>query len=139
MPNANEINNVLEGAITTVTTAVPALHGYMHVVPSVVLPAVMAYPPDAIEYGETFDDGATMLFVLRLYVAQRQDGSDQHQLNEYISRDGQDSVVTVIRENPRLGGVVADARVVQAANYGNWPVGSITYLGVELRIQAMLL
>lgn len=135
---ASEIDSIMVAAVNTVKAAVPELTAYAHVVPNVTLPAIMAYPPDEVTYGETFDDDATMLFVLRLYVSQRQDGKDQEQLNGYISRDGAKSVVAAIRDDPRLGGAVADARVVQAANYGNWPVGSVTYLGVELRIQAML-
>jgi hypothetical protein len=133
-----EINDVMAAAVNVVKAAVPELNAYPRVVPTITLPAVVAYPPDEISYGDTFDDGGTMLFVLRLYVAQRGDGSDQTRLNEYISRDGARSVVQAIKDNPRLGGVVADARVVQAANYGNWPVGNVTHLGVELRIAAML-
>jgi hypothetical protein len=134
----NEIDALMDGVISTITAAVPELHGYAHVVPTVVMPAVMAYPPDDITYNETFDDGATVLFVVRLYVSQRQDGTDQQQLNAYLSRTGDKSVVDAIREHPTLQNAAADARVVGAANYGNWPIGPTTYLGVELRIQAML-
>lgn len=136
---ASEIDEVLEAFIATVKASVPELNGYAHVVPSVTLPAIMAYPPDEINYGETFDDSGTMLFVGRIYVQQRQDGNDQKQLNTYLSRDGAKSVYAAIRDNPRLGGAVADARIVQATNFGNWPVGSVTYLGVEIRVIAMLL
>lgn len=135
---SSEIDDILVAAIGTIKSAVPELNAYEHVVPTIVVPAVVAYPPDEITYSETFDDDATMLFVVRLYVAQRQDGKDQQQLNTYLSRDGDRSVVAALRDNPRLGGAVADAQVVQAANYGNWPVGQTAYLGVELRIRAML-
>jgi hypothetical protein len=134
----SEIDDILSAAIATVTATVPELHGYDKIVPKIQVPAVMAFPPDRVTYGETFDDEGTMLFVLRLYVTRAQDGSDQVLLNAYISREGQQSVVAALRASPRLGGAVADARVVEAANYGDYPVSQITYLGVELRIQAML-
>jgi hypothetical protein len=134
----NEIDTLLEATVNTIKAGVPELNVYPRVVPSIVLPALMAYPPDEVGYAETFDDEATVLFVLRLYVQQQQNGNDQKALNRYISRDGDKSVVKVLRDNPRVGGAAADVRVVQAANYGNWPVGSVTYLGVELRISAML-
>jgi hypothetical protein len=134
----SEIDAVMSGVVQTVKAEVPELNVYPHVVPNVVMPALMTYPPDEITYGETFDDGATMLFVVRIYVPQKQDGTDQAQLNHYISRTGPKSVVQAISEHPTLGGAVADARVVSAANYGNWPIGPTTYLGVELRIQAVL-
>jgi hypothetical protein len=120
----SEIDAVMSGVVQTVKAEVPELNVYPHVVPNVVMPALMTYPPDEITYGETFDDGATMLFVVRIYVPQKQDGTK--------------SVVQAISEHPTLGGAVADARVVSAANYGNWPIGPTTYLGVELRIQAVL-
>jgi hypothetical protein len=134
----SEVGSILAAAVATVTSAVPELQGYDRVVPTIQVPAVMAFPPDRVSYGETFDGDGTMLFVLRLFVQRAQDGSDQQKLNGYISRDGPSSVVAAIRDNPRLGGVVADVHVVEAANYGNWPVGQLTYLGVELRVQAML-
>lgn len=134
----NEIDTMMEALTTTVKAAVPELNVYPRVVANIVFPALVAYPPDEIGYGQTFDDDEDVLFVVRLYVTQKQNGDDQKQLNRYISRNGPTSVVQVLRENPRLGGAVADVRVVQAANYGNWPVGSLTYLGVELRIAAML-
>lgn len=135
---ASEIDDVLQAQVNTIKAAVAELNAYPHVVPNVTVPAVMAFPPDEVDYGETFDDAGRMLNVVRIYVAQRQDGTDQARLNEYISRTGAKSVIAALRASPRLGGVVADTRVVQAANYGNWPVGSVTYLGVELRIETML-
>lgn len=138
----NEIDAIMGASIDIVTAAVPSLSGYKHVVPALVLPAIMAFPPDEFTYGDTFDGGlsgnATLLYVLRLYVSRTQDGNDQMQLNTYISRTGAESVIAALEANPRLGGTCADAQVIQAANYGNWPVGSQTYLGVELRIRVLL-
>lgn len=133
-----EIDDVLAGTISTITGAIPSLHGYAYVVPAIQLPAVMAFPPDELDYADTFSDDATMLYTVRLYVQRTQDGSDQAQLNAYISRNGAQSVHAAVRANPTLGGIVADAMIKAAVNYGNFPVSQNTYLGVELRIQAML-
>lgn len=135
---ANEIDSIMEAVTAIIKDKVPELNVYPFVVPGITVPAAMANPPDEVTYGETFDDDGTILFVVRLYVTQRQDGGDQRRINQYISRDDPKSVVKAIQENPTLNDTVADAQVVQAVNYGNWPVGSTTYTGVELRIKAML-
>lgn len=138
----NEIDLILSASIDVVTAACPSLHGYKHVVPQIALPAVMAFPPDEFNYGDGFSDDrggdATLLYCLRLYVQRTQDGADQQQLNTYLSRRGVESVIAALEANPRLNGTCGDAQVLQAANYGNWPVGSQTYLGVELRIRALM-
>ena len=138
----NEIDLILSASIDVVLAACPSLHGYKHVVPQVVLPAVMAFPPDEFNYGDSFNGAgagdATLLYCLRIYVQRTQDGSDQQQLNTYISRAGAESVIAAIESEPRLNGTCADAQIMQAANYGNWPVGSQTYLGVELRVRALM-
>lgn len=135
---SSEVDGILKAAIDTAVAAVTELQGYERIVNTIKVPAIMAFPPDRLSYGETFDDAGEMLFVLRLYTSREVFADAQEALNAYISRTGPRSVVAALRANPRLGGVVADARVVEAANYGNWPVGQTTYLGVELRIQAML-
>ena len=139
----NEIDLIMSASIDVVVAACPSLHGYKHVVPQVTLPAVMAFPPDEFNYGDSFGGAdasdATLLYCLRLYVQRTQDGSDQQQLNTYLSRSGTESVIAALEANPRLNGACADVQVMQAANYGNWPVGSQTYLGVELRIRALML
>lgn len=134
----SEIDDIMAAAVGTVTAAVPELTGYPHIVPKIVAPAVMAFPADRVSYGESFDDDGTLWFTLRLYVSREDLLGAQTSLNAYISRTGARSAIAALRASPRLGGVVADARVVEAANYGDWPVGQTTYLGVELRIQAML-
>jgi len=139
----NEIDLILGASIDVVTAACPSLHGYKHVMPQVTLPAVMAFPLDEFNYGDSFSgdlsSDATLLYVLRLYVQRTQDGSDQMQLNTYLSRSGPESVIAALEQHPRLNGTCADAQVLQAANYGNWPIGSQTYLGVELRIKVLML
>lgn len=134
----SEIDAVLNATAEQVKAAIPALNTYPYAVAGITAPAMMVFPPDRLPYGETFGDAATMWYTVRLLVARKQDGSDQAQLNGYMSRAGAESVRAAIEADPTLGGVVADVRVVEATNYGNWPVGSTTYLGFELRLQAML-
>jgi hypothetical protein len=121
-----------------VTEAVPELTGYAYVAPTIKVPAVIAYPPDRFSYGDTFDGDGAVLYTIRLYVAREQTGGDTRKLNAYISRSGAQSVIEALREHPRLQGAVDDVTVVEATNYGNWPIGQTVYLGCEIRLQAMM-
>jgi hypothetical protein len=134
----SEVARILSATVATVTAAVPSLNGYDAILPKIVAPAAMAFPPDEMNYHDSMSGDATMLYVLRIYVDRTQDGSDQSLLNDYISRNGPASVIAALEANPSLSGEVADAEVIQAANYGTWPIGQISYLGVELRIKALL-
>lgn len=134
-----DINDVFDAAIQVVTDAVPELHGYSVVVQKLETPAIMAFPVDRIEYQQTMmGDEADLWFTFRLFVDRKTNGDDQRLLNTYISPTGSNSVIKAIKDSPRLGGVVADAAVVESSNYGNWPVGTVTYLGVEIRVRAMI-
>jgi hypothetical protein len=135
----NEVDAVLAASIDVVLAGVPELHGYKHVVPTIVVPAILAFPPDEFTYGDSFNNqDSTLLYVLRLYVQRTQNGDDQRQLHGYISRDGPTSILAAIEADPRLRGTCADAQVIQAVNVGNWPVGSQTYLGCELRVRVLM-
>lgn len=132
------IDGVLTAVVNTVKDAVPILNAYDKVLVQITAPAIIAFSPDRVPYDETFDGDTTMWFVLRLLVTRTQDGSDQAQLNAFISPRGVNSVVGALKASPNLGGAVDDLQVIEAVNYGNWPHGGKTYLGVELRVKAML-
>jgi hypothetical protein len=134
----SEVDDVLTASVQAVKAGVPELTAYDKIVTPITVPAVIAIPPDRIDYDETMDGGATMMFTLRLLVSRTQDGADQEALNAYMSRKGTRSVKAALEADPRLGGTVSDVFVNEAGNYGNWPVGGQTYLGFELRVKAML-
>lgn len=135
----SEVADILTATAEQIKAAIPSLNVYDHVIGTIQSPALMVFPPNRLPYGESFNGDGTMWYSVRLFVERRQSGEDQDALNTYISRTGPSSVIEALEGEPTLGGKVADVRVVEAAEYGNWPVGSKTYLGVELRLQAMLL
>lgn len=139
----SQISDLREKIVAVVVAALPELHGYAKVVPNVTVPALMAFPPDRVGYDETESGGyaggsSSLAFPLRIYVERAQNGADQDTLDAYISPTGPQSIKQVLSGNPSLDRTVDDCRVVEASGYGNWPIGSVTYLGVELQIVAML-
>jgi hypothetical protein len=132
------IQDLRRKIIDIVTTQLPELHGYPKVVPNVTVPAVMCFPPDMVNPNETMDGGASTTLPIRLYVDRQQDGTEQDALDAYISPSGPKSIFAIFDANPTLDHTVADCRAMGASGYGNWPVGSITYIGVEIQLNIML-
>ena len=134
-------------SVALVHAALPELTPYPYVVSVIDAPCVMAFPPDSILagqsqagpdlFGDTFDVGRTTIaLTLRIYVPRTQGAGDQDMLDRYVSPDGDKSIWRIFDTNPTLNGACAVCHVTEIRNYGNWPVGASTYLGVEIVLMA---
>lgn len=142
------ITRLRRKSVEIVNAAIPELTPYDHVISNADVPCVMAFPPDLIRGGQTqagpdvftmggFDAGRTVVtFVLRIYASRTQGPGDQDALDAYVSPDGAQSIWQVFDRNPTLDGACSYCHVVEVRNYGNWPVGAATYLGVEIVLVA---
>jgi hypothetical protein len=143
------ITRLRKKSVELVTTAFPELQGYSHVITNFNVPCVMAFPPDSIRSGQTlagpadtfdlgsFDTGRTLVsFTLRIYISRTQGPGDQEALDAYVSPDGEKSIWQVFDRNPTLDGACDSCHVVEVRNYGNWPVGASTFMGVEIVLNA---
>ena len=112
----------------------PELQPYARAEPAkkIQTPAAMAYPIDRVTYDETFDEGATIVMPVRLYLTQEPSAVDQDALDDYITPRGPKSVPQYMHRNhPTLDDLVMDARIREARNYGLWPVAQVSFLGIE--------
>lgn len=143
------ITRLREESVRIVSEAIPELTPYKNVLTTFNVPAVMAFPPDSVRPGlsmvgnnDTFDMGSfdvgstAVVFTLRVYVSRTQGPGDQEALDAYVSPDGDKSIIQVFDMNPTLDGACSNCHVTEVRNYGNWPVGSTTYLGAEIVLTA---
>jgi len=148
------ITRLRKKSVEIVHAKLPELTAYPNVITNFEVPCVMAFPPDSIRAGQTmaggpgggpgevfdfgtFDVGRTLVvFTIRIYVSRTQGAGDQNTLDAYVSPDGDKSVWKIFDMNPTLDGACNNCQVVEVRNYGNWPVGSVTYLGVEIVLTA---
>jgi hypothetical protein len=143
------LTRIRKQSVALVNAALPELTPYPYVVSDITVPCIMAFPPDSIMAGqsqagpgEVFDFGAfdvgrtTVTLTLRIYVSRTQGAGDQDALDAYVSPDGDKSIWQIFDRNPTLDGACAVCHVTEIRNYGNWPVGAQTFLGVEIVLAA---
>lgn len=142
------LTRLRQQSVALVALTFPELTPYPYVVSDIVVPCIMAFPPDSIVAGQSqagssffdetvFDVGrTTVTLTLRIYVSRTQGPGDQDALDAYVSPDGDKSIWQVFDRNPTLSGACAVCHVTEVRNYGNWPVGAQTYLGVEIVLMA---
>ena len=73
----------------------------------------------------------TTTFRIILIVSRVAEKQAQKNLDAYCATTGSSSIKAAIEGDKTLGGSVFDCRVTEMRNYGQIPVGDVTYLGCE--------
>jgi len=95
-------------------------------------PPLAVIIPDGTRYDDTFGRGMdTTTFRIILIVSRVAEKQAQKNLDAYCATTGAKSIKTAIEGDKTLGGSVFDCRVTEMRNYGQIPVGDVTYLGCE--------
>jgi hypothetical protein len=123
----------LSDGSTKTLTVYPELPG------QIVPPAAVIAPGDGtlLTY-RTSNFSHDLSLTVTVFVQRGQNRSTDEQLSGFISIAGDQSVYAAVDANSTLGGVVDDARVTQARNWGVWTFGEITYLGVIFDVEVLL-
>lgn len=88
--------------------------------------------PDNTKYDDVFGRGMdTITFRIILMVSRVAEKQAQKSLDAYCATTGSSSIKAAIEGDKTLGGSVFDCRVIEMRNYGQIPVGDVTYLGCE--------
>lgn len=88
--------------------------------------------PDNTKYDDVFGRGMdTTTFRIILMVSRVAEKQAQKSLDAYCATTGSSSIKAAIEGDKTLGGSVFDCRVIEMRNYGQIPVGDVTYLGCE--------
>lgn len=98
-------------------------------------PPVAVVMPSSVSYDDTFKRGMqTYVFNVLVIVGRVDERTAQNNLDGYVSSTGNSSVKLAIEGDKTLGGVVFDTRVSEMRNYGQLPVGEVTYLTAEFTV-----
>jgi hypothetical protein len=98
-------------------------------------PPIAVVMPSSVSYDDTFHRGMqTYVFNVLVIVGRVDERTAQSSLDGYVSSTGSSSIKLAIEGDKTLGGVVFDTRVTEMRNYGQLPVGEVTYLTAEFTI-----
>jgi hypothetical protein len=98
-------------------------------------PPIAVVMPSSVSYDDTFKRGMqTYVFNVLVIVGRVDERTAQSNLDAYVSSTGTSSIKRAIEGDKTLGGVVFDTRVSEMRNYGQLPVGEVTYLTAEFTV-----
>ena len=98
-------------------------------------PPIAVVMPSSVSYDDTFKRGMqTYVFNVLVIVGRVDERTAQSNLDAYVSSTGSSSIKLAIEGDKTLGGVVFDTRVSEMRNYGQLPVGEVTYLTAEFTV-----
>ena len=98
-------------------------------------PPIAVVMPSSVSYDDTFKRGMqTYVFNVLVIVGRVDERTAQSNLDAYVSSTGTSSIKLAIEGDKTLGGVVFDTRVTEMRNYGQLPVGEVTYLTAEFTV-----
>jgi len=98
-------------------------------------PPIAVVMPSSVSYDDVFKRGMqTYVFNVLVIVGRVDERTAQSNLDAYVSSTGTSSIKRAIEGDKTLGGVVFDTRVTEMRNYGQLPVGEVTYLTAEFTV-----
>ena len=98
-------------------------------------PPIAVVMPSSVSYDDVFKGGMqTYVFNVLVIVGRVDERTAQSNLDAYVSSTGTSSIKLAIEGDKTLGGVVFDTRVTEMRNYGQLPVGEVTYLTAEFTV-----
>ena len=104
-------------------------------IPDNVNPPYAIISPNSVQYHRAFNNAlSTYNFTVMVVVGRVSERTSQNSLDAYCSPSGSSSIRVAIEADKTLGGVVFDTRVSEMRNYGQLPVGEVTYLTAEFTV-----
>jgi len=98
-------------------------------------PPIAIVMPSTINYDDVFKRGMqTYTFNVLVIVGRVDERTAQNKLDSFCSSTGTSSIKLAIESDKTLGGNAFDVRVTEMRNYGQLPVGEVTYLTAEFTI-----
>jgi hypothetical protein len=98
-------------------------------------PPIAIVMPSTINYDDVFKRGMqTYTFNVLVIVGRVDERTAQNKLDSFCSSTGTSSIKLAIESDKTLGGNAFDVRVTEMRNYGQLPVGEVTYLTAEFTV-----
>ncbi len=124
----------------TLTAAVDGLRVYPRLLGQINPPAAVITPNTGpfLTYGTTFDGGDDLDLAITLLVARGDDRTADEKLGAYIARSGSRSILAAVAGDRTLGGLVNEAWVTGAQDWGVITVADVAYLGCVFPVKVLL-
>lgn len=120
---------------STITAAIPALHGYDTIADAVNLPAFIVIPESA-EFAQAMARGTdTWEFNLYVLVSRAEPELGQDSLDEFVTGAGGSSIRQAVFLNKTLGLGDVDAHISRMSGYGgSFESSAVEHIGAILRL-----
>lgn len=127
-------------ALADTLATIDGLNTYAFWAGTIVEPAAVVVPASGpfIDYRVDLSGSVDMQLVIGLFVNGAPPQTGAERLNAFLADAGASSVYAAVRADPTLGGVVSDAAVQLAQDYGTRDYAGTPYLGCDLAVQVML-
>lgn len=131
--------NEVKDALGTVLETIDGLRAYPRLTGQINCPAAVIAPgPGTFLTYRTSNVSHDLDLVVTVLVQRGTDRTADEQLGGYIADSGPLSIYAAVNTNSTLGGVVDDAWVVSASDWGTFVVGEVSYLGCNFAVQVLL-
>lgn len=132
-----EVREALAAAL--VAAEIPGLTVYPFMPDLITAPAaaVTPAPGDFLTYSTSYDSHDLTLDV-NVFVQRGQPQSSSEQLDSFLDEDGATSIVAAVKADQTLGGVVDNATVTGARNWGIYDFGNVSYLAAVITVEILL-
>jgi hypothetical protein len=122
-------------ALAATLAKIPGLNTYGEYAEQITVPAAIILPVQGTFLSYVTQDGALNVSLRAALCVARADGTGgQALMDPFLATTGTQSVFAALAADPRLGGTVDFAALIEATGYGPISVGAIDYLGCHLII-----
>jgi len=98
-------------------------------------PPIAIVVPVSVSFDDSFKRGMqTYTFNVLVIVGRVDERTAQNKLDGFVSSTGSSSIKLAIESDKTLGGKAFDTRVSEMRNYGQIPIGEVTYLSAEFSV-----
>lgn len=104
------------------------------------VPALVITPAegDFLTYKTSFEGSPNLTLLVTLFLQRGQDRSTNDLLDQFAADTGAKSVFAAVEADQDLGGVVTQAYVTTAGNFGSFTFAGAEYLGCTFTVEIML-
>lgn len=135
MPTLKEVRHAVA---TTLSSAISGLAVYERVPSSVVVPALMVAPSEAMYQFVMGNRGTQWSFDLMVLSGAADSEIAQDVLDDFVDATGSKSIRAAIHAAPQLGRNDVSAAVETMTNYGmRYEIGTTDFLGATLRLKVV--
>lgn len=133
-----DLQDIREGLVANVRATNPSLEATWFVKDAISPPQFVVGAPERIEFDVTIARGADRYLIpCRVYVGRTDDEDSQTTLDAFLNSKSAGGIKTAVESDITLGGAASTVRVIEARDYGEYVIGNVPYLGVELLVEVI--